>query len=434
MSEQKHAQVITKGHRNCQIRKPNGSIPLGTQRPANDDNAAWKAYWEQLGLPWRTEAEISKDRQTFLAQCVDIKPDFKQDRYPFKNVRLSRADIEWLLGQEITNLILTEADLRGVDLNNLALERVNLDKAYLEEARLFEAHLEGASLVRTHLEGANLVRTHLEGADLEGAHLEQAYLGETHLEGASLVEAHLAGSDLDGAFFDINTSLSDTILGDEDNGFVSVIGAHWGGVDLSVIDWMQIKRLGDEIKAAKSDTFEGTQSKKKSSFYRTFEYRTAVRANRQLSVVLREQGLNEEANHFAYRAQVLQRKVSWYQMLQSGAKLRRRQRAFRTWFFSWVLFLVAGYGYKPERSFVAYIIFIFVFAIDYYVIGQTVGPHLSLVGSLVFSMTSFHGRGFFPGGIGLDDPLTVLAAFEAFVGLLTEVTFIASLTQRFFGK
>jgi hypothetical protein len=49
-------------------------------------------------------------------------------------------------------------------------------------------------------------------------------------------------------------------------------------------------------------------------------------------------------------------------------------------------------------------------------------------------MTSFHGRGFFPGGIGLDDPLTVLAAIEAFVGLLIEVTFIATLTQRLFGK
>jgi len=47
---------------------------------------------------------------------------------------------------------------------------------------------------------------------------------------------------------------------------------------------------------------------------------------------------------------------------------------------------------------------------------------------------SFLGRGFFPGGIGLDDPLTVVAAFEAFIGLLIEVTFIATLTQRLFGK
>ena len=47
---------------------------------------------------------------------------------------------------------------------------------------------------------------------------------------------------------------------------------------------------------------------------------------------------------------------------------------------------------------------------------------------------SFHGRGFFPGGIALDHPLTVLAAFEALVGLLIEFTCIAALTQRLFGK
>ena len=31
---------------------------------------------------------------------------------------------------------------------------------------------------------------------------------------------------------------------------------------------------------------------------------------------------------------------------------------------------------------------------------------------------SFHGRGFFLEGIALDDPLIILAAFGAFVGLL----------------
>ena len=41
--------------------------------------------------------------------------------------------------------------------------------------------------------------------------------------------------------------------------------------------------------------------------FKLIEYKRAVRANRQLAVVLRAQGLNEEANHFAYHAQRLQR-------------------------------------------------------------------------------------------------------------------------------
>ena len=63
----------------------------------------------------------------------------------------------------------------------------------------------------------------------------------------------------------------------------------------------------------------------------------------------------------------------------------------------------------------------------YYIIGHKVGLVLSPLGSVIFSMKSFHGRGFFPGGITLDDPLTVVA-LEAFIGLLIEVTFIATLT------
>jgi hypothetical protein len=55
------------------------------------------------------------------------------------------------------------------------------------------------------------------------------------------------------------------------------------------------------------------------------------------------------------------------------------------------------------------------------------------LGALTFSVTSFHGRGFFPGGVTLDDPITQMAAVEAVLGLLIEISFIATFTQRFFG-
>jgi len=60
--------------------------------------------------------------------------------------------------------------------------------------------------------------------------------------------------------------------------------------------------------------------------------------------------------------------------------------------------------------------------------------HLSFIGAIIFSITAFHGRGFFPGGFGYDDLVTILAATEAVVGLLIELSFIATFTQRFFGK
>lgn len=90
-------------------------------------------------------------------------------------------------------------------------------------------------------------------------------------------------------------------------------------------------------------------------------------------------------------------------------------------------------GFALGSLFLAYLIVILAFATTYFILGCTVGPALSPLGSVVFSMTSFHGRGFFPGGITLDDPLTVLASLEAFIGLLIEVTFIATLTRHLFG-
>ena len=74
------------------------------------------------------------------------------------------------------------------------------------------------------------------------------------------------------------------------------------------------------------------------------------------------------------------------------------------------------------------------FTMAYYLLGASFKPSLSLVNALGLSMTSFHGRGFFPGVTQLNDTLTILASIEAFVGLILEATFIATLIQRFFGK
>jgi hypothetical protein len=50
----------------------------------------------------------------------------------------------------------------------------------------------------------------------------------------------------------------------------------------------------------------------------------------------------------------------------------------------------------------------------------------------VFSVTSFLGRGFFPGGLALDAPVTVLAAAEALSCLLIDISFITIFTRHFF--
>lgn len=57
----------------------------------------WRLYWQAKGFPWRTEPEIDEKRQRELIQRRAIVPDIKQGIYPFEGMKLSRADVEWLL-------------------------------------------------------------------------------------------------------------------------------------------------------------------------------------------------------------------------------------------------------------------------------------------------------------------------------------------------
>jgi uncharacterized protein YjbI with pentapeptide repeats len=215
------------------------------QRPISDeDRDGWKAYWTALGMAWRTEPEISDERQAFLSQRRSVKPNVVRGLYPFRgkngSIKMARADVEWLLAthnsggmrgpvdwsdeeqREREGIDLRGADLNGVDLAQLPLARLQagLTRAgleavprkllwpswvraavHLEQANLAGVHLEGAELGcaqatssvlhEAHLENAYLKHARLRGADLRGAHLEGACLWFAFLEGANLSGAHL---------------------------------------------------------------------------------------------------------------------------------------------------------------------------------------------------------------------------------------------------
>jgi hypothetical protein len=305
----------------------------------------------------------------------------------------------------------------------MLMAHADLIGAHLEGVNLTGAHLEGVHFCDVHLEGAYLIEAHLEGADLAFAHLKDADLVWAHLEGVDLTGAHLEGVSLNNAVL--------VIPGEKQGIGPYMVDTHWEETNLSVLDWSQVKKLGDEHEAHQKKTSRG---KEKSEAAHLGQYQDAVRANRQLATALHAQGLDEVAARFAYRAQVLQKHVFWLQMLQHRGRLKQRGQAFGAWLFSSFLFLLAGYGYKLWRSFLAYMLVIIGFTTLYYLLGASFKPSLSLVNALALSMSSFHGRGFFPGVTQLNDTLTILASVEAFVGLILEATFIATLTQRFFGK
>jgi uncharacterized protein YjbI with pentapeptide repeats len=350
-------------------------------------------------------------------------------RARLKGADLSEAHLE---KADLSEAHLEQAELRSAHLeqaylNGAHLEKVNLSRAHLEKAYLSEAHLEKAILREAHLEESYLNSASLQEADLSEGHLEGAYLNEAYLKGtflykaylerAFLYKAHLEGAKLSSLPAE-SITLEQALESGEQHIGPSLADAQWGDVNLAVVPWSQIDMLGDEYEARQATR----AGRRKEDVTRLEEYEAAVRANRQLAVALRAQGLDEEAARFAYQAQLLQRVVFWQQG-KVGSCL-----------FSTCLDLLAGYGYKPGRSLIAYLVVIFGFMGLYLLNAYGNVAHLNWDEALVLSVSSFHGRGFFLQGMTLGNVFAQLAALEAVLGLLIEVSFIATFTQRFFGR
>jgi uncharacterized protein YjbI with pentapeptide repeats len=476
----------------------------GSKRPVPDDFDTWPEYWKAQGMPWRTEPEIDEERQRYLAERRAALPDMEQGIYPFKDTKLNRADVEWLLAmhesrgtvgpvwwaeekdkpedERRVGLDLRGADLREALLGGLPLARIrgslaqsefppnfveqpDLEmpsfplltavavsaSANLEEADLHEAHLEHALLNGVRLRGAWLRAAHLEGAELAGAtletndislahfegafmfaaslqgvhapadeaHFERADLRYANLEGRHLFEAHFEDADLRGAYFSDVCFLNGAWLGSETDGVARLADIRWRGTNVAQVRWVTPARWA-RGRAADAGVLGPP----------LVQVQRRLRASHQLALVLRSQGLNSEADSFAYKAQVLQRRV------------HRLQRRPLRYLGSWLLDLISGYGYKPIRSVITYLVVILSFAAAYFALTNfALTPFLSSHSSplawyeaIVLSISSFHGRGLFPSGLSLGDPIAILAAFEAIIGLLIEITFIATFTQRFFAR
>jgi hypothetical protein len=419
------------------------------QRQTTGDPVAWRAYWAAVDMPWRTEPEIDEKRQRYLGLRREVAPNIEHGIYPFRDengsIKLTRADVEWLLAthesggmrgpvdwsdekqRERDGLELRGAELRTVNLARLPLTQLlgglgRGDRANTtpQQRTMAGVNLEGADLSNTHLERANLGWARLEGANFYQAHLEESYLASAHLEAANLTQAHLAGASLRNAFLSAATFFKGLGLHDQVHGTTKLGGVHWGEANTSVIDWATVQRLGEEEEAQQRKFTDG---KIKSKEDRLQDHQKAAEAYRQLASVLRRQGLHEEASRFAYRAQVLQR------------QLFRRQRQWLRYVSYLFLELISGYGYQPPRSVATYLLVVLGFAVTYYALGNQVNPALNPLGAIVFSITSFHGRGFAPAEhVLITNSLTVLAAAEAIVGLLIEIVFIATFTNRFFAR
>lgn len=327
------------------------------------------------------------------------------ERSMLRGAHLEHARLD---GAHLEQAVCEAAHLDGASLNGTFLDGALLSGAQLDGANLYDAHLEWAQATGAHLTGALLNGAHLENCTLNGAYVQRADLREAHLEGTSLRAAHLEGADLRRAMLSDQTTLADAVFSTKQAGAASLGDIRWGGADLTQVDWRLVKRLGDERAIKGRETMEAG--------------RAALRAYRQLAAQLRAQGMNEEADRFAYRALVCQR----------GTLLRRGR--VPQYLFSWFLALLTGYGYHPGRALGWYLLTLGAFAAAYLqlmpagIVGAAPAAWWS---ALLVSIGMFHGGGFFQLGPDLGNLAALLKGLEAVIGLVIELTFVITTALRY---
>lgn len=357
------------------------------------------------------------------------------------DTHFERADLSnALLAKAILRgAILTESDLSYALLIGADLRDAQLDRADLRGARLEDATLSKAFMPNVKLNDAFLAAANLNGATLTNADLTGAILASSNLKGTVLTKATLNGADIREAHMDATTRFIEVRL----DGNTKLGDIVWNDASLIRVDWDQLERVGDEsvIQSNLKPLSSFLQSIRTASKISTTKpiqtfmvylveyrkrlakvYRDVARAYHGLSIVLAEQGLSVPASRYRLRKQQLERKALFWECKVRG------------WLFSGLLDLVAGYGELPHRAVRAYALVVFGFACcDWFVTNfcETKLSHLRWDEALVLSVTSFHGRGFFPGTLSLGDWVARLGAFEAIIGLFIEVIFIATFSRRF---
>ena len=363
---------------------------------------------------------IAELRAAYDANVAASKP-------PYAGVAIrSAGELRWILsergwsGQEDpqgrARPQLEEADLRGINVSHMQLRQAILRRAAIDGACFF-----GADLYRAELQGTKCEKADFRQVDLFGADLDRAWLWDADFRGARLARtslcathfrgADLRGADLTGAWMDSTTRFRAVKL-DSTTRLGQVV---WNSVPLIQVDWSQMRQSGEESEI----TRRAPRNERLQAII------AAQQAYDGLAVVLQNQGVKDWASHYHLRALRLERRA---QLLRGNTL---------SWFVSWLIDMLSGYGQYVGRALRAYALVIVVFASTYYGLTNYLGAlfptrstRLAPIEALVLSVSSFHGRGFFPQSLSLGDPIAVVAAAEAIIGLFNELVFITTFSRR----
>ncbi len=176
--------------------------------------------WEKQGKGFSLDSRINLSRSNLT-------------RYSFANMDLS-------------NSILEDADLSGVELETRSLSSINLSNADLSGAYLYGIDLSDADLSGANLSGASLYHVYFTDSNLFGVDLSNTILSDSNFHGAIIDEANLSGVDLSSAM-DLTQMQIDSAEGDEDTKLPEglIRPNHWKQ-KRAKIDTERLRRLGQK--------------------------------------------------------------------------------------------------------------------------------------------------------------------------------------------
>ncbi len=142
-----------------------------------------------------------------LHRYSEEKNEFQQIFYPSRSATVKFSGSDQLIRiinysdcmqrgnfNSVVGQFLSSVNLSGADLSVAYLSSANLSRANLSDADLTGANLSRANLNRANLSVANLNRADLTGADLSSANLSGANLSGADLNGVYLSRASLSGA------------------------------------------------------------------------------------------------------------------------------------------------------------------------------------------------------------------------------------------------
>ena len=369
--------------------------------------------WENKWANWEPSSPIRLERQQELARLRS--QNVEKGLPPMAGVKLLRGDIEWLIvenggpihygddrdgrvGIDLRQSDLTQTDCSSLPLNTCFFQDARTDFAIFSDCdlrwSLFDrAHMSEADFARADLFKAQFNGTYLRDIDMRGANLESAWFDDS---------TYLDGAKLNGAFLS---------------------GCHWRGVDLTHIEWKDVRKIGEEIHAG--------QIRLK---LRAEGYNDATDAYARISQLIRDQGRLSDSARYYFRSNVMRRKYLWYSLWQDALNIRpiRAGRRLLSLISCLILEAICGYGEYPSRVVFWAAVVVSIFAALFRTVANSPNTHFDIPAAIVFSASSFLGRGYalvLP-VTSLAEPASILSVIEAGLGTTLEILFVTTFTRR----